>query len=263
MIPFTHCVTAKNAQGTIGTCVLSLTRDPDARVVIVDASEPPMALGLPGQPLHLPQVRVEWMPGCAKGAGRNRAVYLAETPIVFTHIDADNHYRTNRWPMFEKAAQHLGRAPLHTLLIGVGLHDKNPGATHFFGWYRDAFLQIGGYPDRQLQDDLLLILKVFRAGWRVQRVVFPAIADDLQERAPGSAGQTERMASRAHFAKAIRKQRHLGFTYGECVRFQWVTRRTLPRFAAAVGIVTWIYITRRQNPNEYLTTLDADAAGLT
>lgn len=255
MTLFTHCITAKDAQSTVVDCVRSLTHDPEAHVIIVDASDPPMTVAMP----HL---RMEPLPGCTKGAGRNRAVQLAETDIVFTHIDADNRYHTTRWPMFREAYEYLRRAPARTMLLGVGRDDKNPGATHFFGWHRQALLDLGGYPDRQFQDDILLILKVFRAGWSVHRMIFPSVADDLQARAPGSAGQTAGRASRAHFTKAIRKFRHLGFTYGECARFQWVTRRTPVRFLAALGVITWVYLGRRQTPDEFLTAVDTDAAGL-
>jgi glycosyltransferase involved in cell wall biosynthesis len=176
---------------------------------------------------------------CNRGRGRNLAVALTTAPIVLTHLDADNLYTD---AVVRRAAEALRDSPGLAGLNVVGRNDPNPSSTRFFAWRREALSAVGGYPETQLAEDLGLVLRVFRSGQPIRRLLVPRVAEDLKPRGPAH-GSNLRPWQRRHVAiRAAKKFAFLGYSYGEFVRYLWITRRTGARFVAGVVVAAFGYV---------------------
>jgi len=170
---------------------------------------------------------------CNRGVGRNLAVRMSHAPIVLTQVDADNRYAPG---VFAALAGRLRDRPEIGLAYAVGAGDVDPSSTRFYAWRREAFERAGGYPDTQEREDPPLLLRAFRAGFRIERVLLSRVADDLKPRLPGRAPTVSPWRRGKHTMWGARKFRVMGFRYPEYARLLWLTRRTPARFGAGLTI---------------------------
>jgi len=207
-----------------------------------------------------PNVQVASVP-CNRGRGRNLAVGAARAPIVLTHVDGDNLYAEG---VLRRVAEALRDRPELDLLLAIGEGDRDPSSSRFYAWRREAYDRIGGYVETQFMEDLGTLLRVFRAGLRVDRVRVPRVADDLKPRRPRQAPSVGPWRRSNHVFRAARKFRIIGYRYGEYLRFLWLTRRTRARYAAgaAVGAVAFLEGAVTHDSLSFLTEEDDDAAGV-
>jgi glycosyltransferase involved in cell wall biosynthesis len=174
-----------------------------------------------------------------RGVGRNLAVHRSRGDIVLTQVDADNRYSPG---VLADVARRLRAASGVGLVFTVGQSDPDPSVTRFYAWRRAAFQQAGGYPDVQDREDPPLLLRAFRAGFRIERCVVPRIAVDLKRRPDDFAPNVSPWRRRGHTMRAARRFRVLGFRFHEYVRLLYLTRRTPVRFLAGVGVGAMAYV---------------------
>jgi glycosyltransferase involved in cell wall biosynthesis len=168
---------------------------------------------------------------CNRGVGRNLAVTTARAPIVLTQVDGDNRYAPG---VLATVAERLRADSRVGLIFTVGMSDRDPSLTRFYAWQRAAFEHAGGYPDTQEREDPPLLLRAFRAGFPIERVVLPRIAMDLKSRPAGFAPNFSPWGRAVHTMWAARRFRVLGFRYTEYARLLWLTRRTSARLVAGL-----------------------------
>jgi glycosyltransferase involved in cell wall biosynthesis len=237
---FALTMTVRNNAGTIARCLASLRPELDAggELAIVDAESTDGTRGEIDRSVEGdPRVRVVTEP-CNRGRGRNRAVALTTAPNVVTQLDADNVYHAG---VLRSAAAALRSVGTGRVLNGVAELDPNPSSTRFFVWPRATFTRLGGYPEVQVAEELGLVLRAYRGGARFDRFVVPRIADDLKPRA-ATHGSKAPAWRRGHVTiRAAKKFGVLGYSYREYVRYLSMTRRTLPKFVAGVGLGTLGY----------------------
>lgn len=170
---------------------------------------------------------------CNRGIGRNLAVRSSHAPIVLTQVDADNRYSEG---VFVALAGRLRDHPELGLAYAVGGGDVDPSSTRFYAWRREAFERAGGYPDTQEREDPPLLLRAFRAGFPIERVLLPRVADDMKPRQAGRAPTVSPWRRAPHTMWGARKFRVMGYRYPEYARLLWLTRRTPARLAAGLTI---------------------------
>jgi hypothetical protein len=179
---------------------------------------------------------------CNRGEGRNRAIAISRAPIVLSQLDADNRYHPG---VLARAAATLRDRSGEFVLNGVALDDPNPSSTRFFVWRRTTLDRLGGYPRVQVAEELGLVLKSYRAGVRFERFVVPRIADDLKPRSATHGARSPVWARRHVTVRAAKKFGVLHYSYREFVRYLAMTRRTTPRFLAAVALGAGGYLAYR------------------
>ncbi len=196
-----------------------------------------------------------------RGEGRNLAVRASHAPVVLTHVDGDNLYADG---VLRAVAKNLLARRDLDVLMAIGVGDRDPSVSRFYAWRRDAFDRIGGYAETQFMEDLGTLLKAFRAGLRVGRLLVSRVADDLKPRRPREAPSVGPWQRSNHSYRAARKFRVLGFRYPEYVRFLRLTGRSRARFAAGLLVGSWAYLVGAATRDDlgFLTSEDADAEGV-
>lgn len=180
---------------------------------------------------------------CNRGEGRNLAFEGTVAPIVLAQVDGDNLYEPF---IFARVAAALQDQPNLDLLIATGLHDPAPGRSHIFAWRRAAFNRMGGYPPEQEGEDAKALLRAFRAGLRVDRVLFRTIATDQTIRSYRTWGYIDplngwKRATNLH--ESTVRHKNCGYHYADSVRFMWFTRTSLVRFVAGAVIAAYSHVT--------------------
>jgi glycosyltransferase involved in cell wall biosynthesis len=238
---FAATMTVRNNEETIARAIGSLLPQlaSGGELAIADAASTDRTLEEARRAIvGFPRAHVLSEP-CNRGRGRNRAVALTTAPIVVTHLDADNVYADG---VVVEAAAALREARGVAALNVVGRDDPNPSSTRFFVWRRDALARVGGYPETQLAEDLGLVLRALRAGLRIERRLVPRAAEDLKPRGAAHGSNAPAWGRRHVAVRAAKKFAFLGYTFGEFVRYLWITRRTAPRFLAGVAVAAWGYL---------------------
>ena len=173
-----------------------------------------------------------------RGLGRSRAVAESRAPIVISQIDADNVYTEGS---LRAAARAIAESDDDVLLV-EGEFDANPSCTRCYTWKRAAFERIGGYPPIQYEEDLALVQHALRAGLKVASFRVPRLGDDLKPRGPQTAYRLPVHRRLAPVVRTARLFQRLGFSYPEYVRFLWLTRRGIVRFAGASALGAYAFL---------------------
>ncbi len=236
---FAVTLTTRNNAPTIRGCLESILPDVEGRgeVTVVDAASTdgtgPILADLAARWPELKVVTED----LNRGRGRNRAAALARAPVLLTQVDADNVYQRGS---LARAAAAVASSDRELLLV-EGEHDPNPSCTRCYGWKREAFERLGGYPPIQFEEDLAIVQRAIEKGLRIDRFRIDRLGDDLKDRGI-AAFQMPPYRRLPSVVRTARLFRRVGYRYPEYVRFLWLTRRGGPRFAAATALGAYAYL---------------------
>lgn len=260
---FAVTMTVRNNADTIARSIGSILPqlDPGGELSVVDGGSTDGTFeALEALAREHPAIHADRRPS-NRGLGRNLAVRAARAPIVLTHVDGDNVYAGR--VLREVAGALRAREDLD-VLMAIGDGDRDPSSSRFYAWRRAPFERIGGYVETQYMEDLGTLIRAFRAGLRIQRVLVPRVAEDLKPRDRREAPNVGPWGRSNHVYRAARKFRIVGFRYGEYLRFLALTRRSSARYLAGVAIGSYAYLVGalRHNSLGFLRDEDSDAEGV-
>lgn len=243
---FTVAMTVLNMERFLAGSLASILPQvpPDGELVVVDACSND------GTTEHLRSLEHEGklrlhVEACSRGRGRQIAMSLARGRAVVTQVDADVRYAPG---VLRDAVEEHARRGRPGVLIVVGRRDRDPSTSKVLVWDLATYRSLPGYPDWPFAEEIEALRSAVMQG-RAQRYLVDLVGEDIGQ-LTGQRTVNDRPWRRGLLAtmKVTRHRYGEGWTFRGYARFLWLTRRTVPRFLAGVGVAA---LARLQPPLRY------------
>lgn len=181
---------------------------------------------------------------CSRGRGRQIGLEMARGRTVVTQVDADVRYSKG---LIRRVVQEHERRGRPGLLIVVGRRDRDPGNSKVLVWDLAFYRSTPGYPDWPWAEEIEAIRHAIVRG-EAQRFLVDLVGEDLGHLTGQREVPDQPWKRRADMTQVARYRYGEGWTFRAYLRFLWLTRRTLLRFFAGVGVAG---LARMRSPLRY------------